>query len=101
MRIEDLNGQLAKISKNSITIKDDAGKTVGVITHCCDLAPRDSSEIWGKVRKTVGLEATKCISKMRKANGKIVYLENVNTPDPNAIKLQEAGFTVARYRRLA
>ena len=101
MKINELNGQFAKISKNSITVKDDYNKTIGVITQVQELQPRDSSEIWQKVRSAVGLDATKCISKMRKISGNIVYLENINNPDPLAEKLSNVGFMVAKYRRLA
>lgn len=101
MKIEQLNGQLAKISKCSITVKDDYGKTKGVITHCYELMPRDSSVIWGKVRKAVGLDANKCIAKMRRIDGRIVYLENINTHDENAEKIAAIGIMVAKYRKLA
>lgn len=100
MKIEELNGQLAKIGKTSITVKGEDGKTKGVITQCYELSMRDSSDIWGKVRKAVGLDATKCIAKMRKISGKIVYLENINNPDPNAEKLIQSGIMVAKYRKL-
>ena len=101
MKIEQLNGQLAKIGRSSITVKDENGKTKGVITQCYELSARDSSEIWGKVRKAVGLDATSCIAKMRKIAGQIVYLENVNNSDANAEKLMQSGIMVAKYRRLA
>lgn len=101
MKISELDGQLAKISKSSITVKDNAGKIIGVITQAYELSGRDSSEIWGKVRSAVGLDATKCISKMRKIKGQIVYLENINTKDDCADKLKEAGIVVARYKKLA
>lgn len=101
MKITELNGQLAKISKNSITVKDDNCKTIGVITNCRELSVRESSEVWGKTRKAVGLDAAKCINQMRSILGKIVYLENINNPDQNAEKLRNAGFEVARYRLLA
>ena len=101
MKIKDLNGQLAKISKSSITVKDDNGKTIGVITGCYELSARDSSEIWGKVRRAVGINATKCISKMRKIGNEIVYLENINNHDAFSEALKQSGITVARYRKLA
>lgn len=101
MKINQLNGQLAKVCKSSITVKDENGKTKGVITKCYELSARDSSMIWSKVRKAVGLDATKCIHKMRMVDGEIVYLENINTKDENADLLRDAGFTVARYKRLA
>ncbi len=101
MKINELNGQLAKISKSSITVKDNAGKTIGVITQVYELASRDSSEIWSKVRKAVGINATKCISRMRKVNGSIVYLENINTKDENADVLRNAGIMVVKYKKLA
>ena len=100
MKIENLNGQYAKISKSSITVKDEYGKTTDVITQCYELANRDSSDIWSKVRKAVGVDATKCIRKMRKVKGQIVYLENINTKDENADKLRDAGFMVAQYRKI-
>ena len=101
MKLENVNGQLAKIHKSSMTIYDDNGKTAGVIRGMNELMPRDSSAIWGKVRKAVGLDATSCIAKMRKISGNIVYLENINTPDENAGKLRDAGFMILRYRKLA
>ncbi len=101
MKIAELNGQYAKICKSSITVKNEDGKTCGVITQCHELAPRDSSEIWGKVKKAVGLDATKCIAKMRKVRNEIVYLENINIPDKNAALLRDVGIKVARYRKLA
>ena len=101
MKINELNGRLAKISKSSITVKDEQGKTVGVITKCYELAARDSSQIWASVRKAVGVNATSCISKMRKIGNEIWYLENVNVVDKNARLLEAAGFNVAKYRRLA
>lgn len=102
MKITELNGQHAKISKSSITVKGNDGKTIGVITHCYELAPRDASEIWSKVRKAVGLNATNCILKMRRVGTDgIWYLENINNPDPNADLLRDAGFNVATYKRLA
>ena len=101
MKLENVNGQLAKIHKSSMTIYDDNGKTAGVIRGLNELMPRDSSAIWGKVRKAVGLDATNCIAKMRKIGGEIVYLENINTPDDNAGKLQEAGIFIVKYRKLA
>lgn len=102
MKITELNGQLAKVSKSSITVKGNDGKTIGVITRCYELAPRDASEIWSKVRKAVGLNATSCISKMRRVGfDGIWYLENINNPDPNADLLRDAGFNVATYKRLA
>ena len=101
MKVNELNGQLAKIGKTSITVKDDNGKTIGVITRCYELSARDSSEIWNRVRKAVGLEATKCISKMRKIGTEIVYMENINNHDACADALRQSGITVARYRKLA
>ena len=101
MKIEELNGQYAKIGKSSITVKDECGKTRGIITQCYELTSRESSEIWGKVRKAVGLDATSCIAKMRRVAGKIVYLENINNHDSNAEKLSQSGIMVAKYRRLA
>lgn len=101
MKINELNGQLAKISKSSITVKDEYGKTIGVITRCYELSLRDSTEIWSKVRKAVGLEATKCISKMRKIGTEIIYLENINNHDDCAEALRQSGIMVARYRMLA
>ncbi len=101
MKINELNGQLAKIGKTSITVKDDNGKTKGVITQCYELQPRDASEIWGKVRKAVGLDATKCIAKMRKIGRDIFYLENVNVKDENADALRMVGINVIKYRKLA
>lgn len=48
MKITELNGQLAKVSKNSITVKDYNYKTIGVITNCRELSVRESSEVWGE-----------------------------------------------------
>lgn len=101
MKITELNGQFAKVSKSSITVKGNDGKTIGVITHCYELAPRDASEIWQRVRKAVGLNATSCIAKMRRVGTDVWYLENINNPDPNADLLRDAGFNVATYHRLA
>lgn len=101
MKINELNGQLAKVGKTSITVKDDYGKTKGVITRCYELQMRDATEVWSEVRKAVGLDATKCIAKIRKIGGEIVYLENINTKDDNAEALRLAGIKVARYRKLA
>lgn len=101
MKIDNLNGQYAKISKASITVKSDDGKTEGIITKCYELSDRECSDLWGRVRKAVGIDATKCLRKMRKASGIVVYLENINIPDENARKLETAGFMVAKYRKLA
>ena len=100
MRITELNGQYAKIGPRSITVKDENGKTTGVITHCVELANRDSSEIWGKIRKAVGLKAAECIRKMRKVDGMIVYLEAINKTGVQdcADKLSAAGIPVIWYR---
>lgn len=100
MKISELNGQYAKISKTSITVKNEEGKTCGVITQCYELTARDSSEIWGKIRKAVGINATKCIAKMRKIGNEIVYMENINIHDENANLLRDVGIKVARYRKL-
>ena len=101
MKITELNGQLAKISRSSITVKDDTGKTKGVITRCYELAPRDSSDIWCKVRKAVGVKATSYINEMRKINNDIWYLYNINVPDENISLLKGVGINIAEYRKLA
>ena len=98
MKIDELNGQYAKLSPASITVKDKNWKTIGVITKVYPLTDRECSTYWSRARKAVGLDATKCLRKMRMVNGEPVYLENINTNDQCAEKLREAGFKVVQYR---
>lgn len=99
MKIDQLNGQLAKICKNSITIKDENGKTAGVIAQAQELQSRQKSEIWKIYRDAVGLDATSCISKSRRIDSNIVFLANIRSEKDrnNAEALQAAGIKTAFY----
>ncbi len=98
MKITELNGQFAKLSPASITVKDKDGKTIGVITRAYPLTDRECSTYWSRTRKAVGLDATRCLREMRMIDGEPVYLVNINKNDKCAEKLREAGFRVALYK---
>lgn len=100
MNINELNGQYAKLSPASITVKDDDGKTIGIITKAYPLSDRECSMYWSKARKAVGTNAASCLRKMRNISGEAVYFENINTYDECAEKLRESGFKVVKYKKL-
>lgn len=99
MKITELNGQRAKIGKNSITIKDEAGKTCGVITQAQELQARQQSEIWPKYRAVLGLDATSAIRKSRRIDGNIYFLANIKSEKERnqAEALKAAGIATALY----
>lgn len=99
MKISQLNGQRAKIGKNSITVKDETGKTCGVITQAQELQNRDMSAIWTTYREAVGLAATECIRKTRRIDGAPVFLANIRSDKERtqAEALTAAGIATAYY----
>ena len=103
MKIEELKGQDAKIGKSSITVKDENGKTCGVITGVYEGQARQTSEVWGKYRRALNLEATSAISNTRWINGNPVFLANVNSKKEleQAEALKGEGIQIATYRKLA
>lgn len=99
MKIEELNGQRAIIGRNSITVKDESGKTRGVITQAQELQPRDASHIWSIYRATLGTEAAGAIRRTRRIDGRPVYIANIrsNTERTQAERLKAAGIQTALY----
>lgn len=73
MKITEVNGKTVKIAKTSITVKNDDGKTCGVVTNCKvfqNMPPRDRF-----VLAKAGLspeEATNCVI----CDNEIYYLHN-------------------------
>lgn len=54
-QIKDCIGKNVKISKNSITIKDDNGKTCGIVRNICslyDMQPNTQFEYFKKIKQT-------------------------------------------------
>ena len=100
MKYNDLNGQRAKINKSSITVKDENGKTAGVITQVYELQARDQSSIWSVYRRVLGLDATSAIRcNTRKIAGTVVFLASVKSEKEvnQARALQAAGIETAFY----
>ena len=99
MKIEELNGQRAKICKNSITIKDETGKTCGIITNAQELQNRDASAIWSAYRAAIGADAASAIGKTRRIDGKPVFLANIKSEKERnqAEALKAAGIATALY----
>lgn len=73
MKITDIHGDKIVIGKTSITVKDDSGKTRGIVTNCRAfeaLQPRDKFAFH---KAGISLdEAKNCIL----CNGEIYYLNN-------------------------
>lgn len=99
MKISQLNGQRAKIGRNSITVKDENGKTCGVITQAQELQPRDASKLWTVYRATLNTEAAGAIRKTRRIDGTPVFLANLKSQKERAQAeaLSAAGIATAYY----
>lgn len=99
MKIEELNGQRAKICRDSIRITGENGKTAGVITQAHELQARESSQIWSIYRAAIGTDAAGAIKKTRRINGKYIFLANIKSEKERAQAeaLQAAGIATALY----
>ena len=77
--IKDCIGKSIKISKNSITIKDNSGKTCGVvrnITSLYDMQANKQFEYYGKLKK-LGLHGKISIKEIIIADGKMYVFRDL------------------------
>lgn len=79
MKINELNGQYAKLHPKSISVYDEAGKTCGIIraTRYTDLPARISSEYWKQIQAS-GLWQAGEGKNVYLAENALWYLYNTN-----------------------
>lgn len=94
MIITDINGEIIKIGKSSITVKGDNGKTKGIVTNCRTFSAMSPTDKMQLRKSGIPLdEARNCIIQ----NGNIYYLLNLHLE--NWIKQQK--YPEAFIRELA
>ena len=80
MELNELNGKRVKLSPRSITVKDQNGKTAGVVrgvTFFEHLQPNRQVDFFGKIRKA-GAWENGLISNVAVCDGKLVYFHDTN-----------------------
>lgn len=85
MQITEVNGHYAKLSPNTITVKDENGKTRGIVHATCwkNLPPRESCA-WFKALRDCGLwgnSRAKVATNVYMADGQLYWLYNTNADD--------------------
>ena len=104
------------VGKTSITLRDEAGKTKGVLRNIerfSDMSDRDQFELQGKIRKAGGLGEGVKQSDIFRHNGKNYVLNNMYTQKVQRVtgenqgknsvltRLENNGFVVVNYDRRA
>lgn len=99
MKIEQLAAYQAKIGKTSITLKDENGKTAGVITAVYELQNNEKSQAWPTYRKALGTDAAKAINKTRRIDGKYYFLGSIRSENDRKLAeaLKAAGVNTVLY----
>lgn len=88
MKITEINGKIVKIGKTSITVKDERGKTCGIVKNIKSssvLSPRDKFDFHQKTGLGINF-IKKCIN----SDGQWYYLHNI-------VKTQELEKSVSRW----
>lgn len=100
MKIEQLATYQAKLGKTSITLKDENGKTAGVITCVYELQNNEKSQAWPAYRQALGTDAANAINKTRRIDGKYYFLGSIRSEKDcrQAEALKAAGVNVLLYR---
>ena len=84
MQITDINGDYIKIGKTSITVKNENGKTRGVVTGCTvidnTIAPRILFDLSTNFKKH-GLSIMDFYGNIILKNGEMFYLHNLSLGD--------------------
>lgn len=74
MVIKDIHGDYIKVGKSSITVKDNNGKTKGIVTNCITFSVMTSRDKFLLHKKNISIDETKnCVIQ----NGDIYYLHNM------------------------
>lgn len=73
MIITDIHRDYIKVGKSSITVKDNNGKTKGIVTNCITFSVMTPRDIFLLHKKNIPVDETKnCVIQ----NGDIYYLHN-------------------------
>lgn len=84
MKITEVSGQYAKLSPNSITVKDGNGKTRGIVRATCwrNLPPRTAAD-WWRILRDSGLWGSRynVNTAIYLCDGKLYWLYNTSSDD--------------------
>lgn len=108
MQITEINGHYAKLSPNTITVKDDQGKTRGIVHATCwkNLPPRETSA-WFKTLRSSGLwgnPRANVATNVYMADGQLYWLYNTNADDyylANVDKLRDTDLRLCHEKDAA
>lgn len=79
MKIENIAGKRIKVSQHSITVKDENGKTAGVVRDTCwfqDLQSNKQIDFW-KILRESGVWCADLIGNVVFCDGKMYYLHDL------------------------
>ena len=103
MKIEELNGQEARIGKTSITVYNpETAKTAAVITGIKELRANQKSQLWTTYRAAIGTEAAAALAQTYETRNGFYYIYNILSEKERATAeaLHAAGIKTANYTKV-